>query len=184
MADVLHRSYLSCLTPCLDAIHAMAHTIERIREHAVQVPRYPSSVGDDFPAGSRRRTRRIGEGRWPDAILRRSFSACALLFRRSERPEARKLSLVVNTGDRALRQLPDDARGLCRPRGGGLTTIDIAVEGGGCTLIRVSDDGHGMARNEILLALDAIDRLDSSTPTNARSCSRPTRWAQAAAPSE
>jgi len=36
----------------------------------------------------------------------------------------------------------------------GATTIEVAVEEGGRTLIRVSDDGMGMARDEVLLALE------------------------------
>ena len=36
----------------------------------------------------------------------------------------------------------------------GATTIEVALEEGGRTMIRVSDDGHGMDRDELLLALE------------------------------
>src|SRR5687767_11154885 len=36
----------------------------------------------------------------------------------------------------------------------GATTIDVAIEEGGRTLIRIADDGSGMDRDDVLLALE------------------------------
>ena len=53
-----------------------------------------------------------------------------------ERPAAAVKELVENALDAGARR------------------IDIAVEGGGLDRIRVADDGHGMTRDELLLAIE------------------------------
>src|SRR6476661_3758604 len=54
---------------------------------------------------------------------------------------------VVERPASALKELLENALDA------GATSVDIAVEEGGRTLIRVSDDGCGMARDDAVLAL-------------------------------
>jgi len=55
----------------------------------------------------------------------------------------------------------------------GATRIRIEVEGGGRRLIRVSDDGAGMNRDDALLAFERHATQSCAPPTI---CSRSPRW--------
>ena len=47
----------------------------------------------------------------------------------------------------------------------GANRIRVEVEAGGRRLIRVTDDGHGMNRDDALLALNAMPHPSSEPPT-------------------